>query len=245
MMKRKLFTCMTLLLVGGVFAGCSGETNTSVSSQNSQEESTAEESNQSENSAADTDSTQASETGSNLLIAYFSRVGNTEFDSDVDVTASASLNEVNGEMTGNATMLADAVQEATGGDQFLIETVEAYPSDYNDTTDQASEEQSQEARPELSTTVENMDQYDTVILVYPNWWGSLPMPVASFLEAYDFSGKTIAPVCTHEGSRLGSSQRDIAALCPDAQVNEGLAIHGSDASNADGEIQSWLAGLDL
>lgn len=123
---------------------------------------------------------------------------------------------------------------------FFIETVEKYPAEYRGTTDQAKTEQNDDARPELSSHVENMDAYDTVILIYPNWWGTLPQPVFTFLEEYDFSGKAILPLCTHEGSRLGRSESDIEAICPDAQLLTGLSVRGSDAGSAQAEVEEWL-----
>ena len=178
--------------------------------------------------------------GSSILIAYFSRVGNTDWEDGVDATTSASLNVENGEFVGNAEYLARMAQKATGGDLFLIQTQETYPSDYRETTDVAAVEQEENARPALASHVENMDQYDTVVLIYPNWWGTLPQPLFTFLEEYDFSGKTILPLCTHGGSRMGSSERDIARLCPDAVLLDGLAVSGSSASSAQDEVEEWI-----
>ena len=180
------------------------------------------------------------ESSSNILIAYFSRVGNTEWDDDVDAVTSASLNVVDGDFIGNAQLLAEMVQEKTGGDLFLIQAKETYPSDYNETTEQARDEQSKDARPALASHVENMDQYDTIVLVYPIWWGILPSPVDTFLEEYDFSEKTILPLATHGGSSMGSTESEITSLCPRAKLLEGLAIHGADAQNAEAEVNTWI-----
>ena len=92
-------------------------------------------------------------------------------------------------------------------------------------------------------SVENMQAYGFVFLGYPNWWGTIPMPVASFLSEYDFSGKTIAPFCTNEGSQMGRSVDDIKKLCPKATVANGLAIRGSSVKNAQSDITKWLRGL--
>ena len=177
---------------------------------------------------------------SNILVAYFSRVGNTDWEDGVDAVSSASINIRNGEFYGNAQLLAQFAQEVTGGDLFLIETVEKYPSAYRATTDKAADEQDDDARPELASHVENMDGYDTVILIYPNWWGTLPQAVMTFLEEYDFSGKTILPLCTHEGSRMGSSERDIKKLCPDAILLGGLDVRGSKAPSAQDDVEKWI-----
>ena len=86
-----------------------------------------------------------------------------------------------------------------------------------------------------------MDSYDTVILIYPNWWGTLPQPLFTFLEEYDFSGKTILPLCTHGGSRMGRSEQDIAALCPEANLREGPAVSGSSVHEAGADVAEWIA----
>lgn len=183
------------------------------------------------------------ETDSNILIAYFSRVGNMDFQEGVDAVTSASVNMLANGIAGNAELLAGMVQDATGGEVFFIEQEEKYPAGYDDTTDVAAQEQDDNARPGLISQVEDMTAYDTVILIYPNWWGDLPMGVQTFLEAYDFSGKTIYPLCTHEGSGLGRTPDTIAALCPNATVGEGLAVRGRSAASAQGEVETWLAGL--
>ena len=181
------------------------------------------------------------EAESSILIAYFSRVGNMDFDEDIDAVTSASVNMDGSNVFGNAQLLAEMAREVTGGDLFFIETVEKYPAEYRGTTDQAKTEQNDDARPELSSHVENMDAYDTVILIYPNWWGTLPQAVFTFLEEYDFSGKTILPLCTHEGSRLGRSENDIASICLDAKLLAGLSVRGSDVGSAQTEVEEWIS----
>ena len=177
----------------------------------------------------------------NILVAYFSRVGNMNVEDGVDLVTSASVNLNGDSINGNAELLARMAQEVTGGDLFFIETADKYPAQYRATTDQASVEQSQNARPALASHVENMDAYDTIILIYPNWWGTLPQALFTFLEEYDFSGKTILPLCTHEGSRMGRSESDIAALCPNATLLGGLAVRGSSVPSAQSDVETWIA----
>jgi flavodoxin len=157
------------------------------------------------------------------LIAFYSRAGQNYVSGDiVDLEV------------GNTEVIANKIQRLLDdADLFKIDTVNEYPVDYMRTTEVAKEELRREVRPKLTAEVENMSQYDTVILGYPNWWGTMPMAVFTFLESYDFTGKTIIPFCTHEGSGMGHSVSDIKQMCPCATVLDGTPIHGSTASQAD------------
>ena len=163
------------------------------------------------------------------LIAYFSREGK---------------NYVNGRIVnlpvGNTATVAETIQNMTKGDLFRIEPVRPYPADYTEATRLAQKEKRENARPELSGRVADMASFTTVFLGYPNWWGTIPMPVCTFLEAYDFSGKTVIPFCTHEGSGLGSSERDIKKLCPSASLLPGIAVRGDRVKEAGRAIAEWL-----
>jgi flavodoxin len=179
---------------------------------------------------------------SNILIVYFSRVGVTNFSNDVDVVSSASLNAGKDGLLGNAQIIANTIKEQTNGDVFQIKTVDSYPSGYRDTTNKAADEKKANARPKLVSHVDNIDAYKTIFLVYPNWWGTIPMPVYSFLEEYNLSGKTIIPCCTHEGSAMGNSKKDIASVSPNAKLLDGLAIRGGDVNSegAKKSITNWI-----
>ena len=141
---------------------------------------------------------------------------------------------------GNTKGIAEEIQRQTGADLFEITLVNPYSSDYNTVLDQAQRDQNEQARPELASHVENMEQYDTIILGYPNWWASIPMLVASFLEEYDFSGKTIIPFCSHGGGRFGQSLTAITKLVPDAAMGEALSVHYSGDSGLSSDIADWL-----
>ena len=206
-----------------------------------EDSSTAPESSELDNPAAD-DPTAA---GNSILVIWFSRVGITPFDDNVDAVSSASVNRRDDELVGNVQYLAEFIAEETGGDLFQIITEKEYPTDYRDTTDLAKEEQNDDERPPLASHVENMEQYDVIFLGYPNWWGTLPQAVMTFLEEYDFSGKTIVPFCSHGGSLLGGGPRDIEALCPDATLLDGLAVSASEVPGAQEDVQKWIEGLDL
>lgn len=134
--------------------------------------------------------------------------------------------------SGNTRRAAEQIQQRIGGDIFEIRAVDAYPSQYGAVVDQAKREQQANLRPELTGKVQNMDSYDVIFIGYPNWWGTMPMPVFTFFEEHDFAGKTIVPFCTHEGSRMGRSVKDIATACPGATVLEGVDIRGSEVQNA-------------
>lgn len=136
--------------------------------------------------------------------------------------------------------IAEEIQRQTRADLFEIEMVMPYSTDYNTVLDQAQEAQNNQDRPELSTHVEDMSQYDTIILGYPNWWASIPMPVASFLEEYDFTGKTVIPFCSHGGGRFGQSLTAITKLVPDAVLGEGLAVSYSGGSSLSSDVTAWL-----
>lgn len=134
----------------------------------------------------------------------------------------------------------DPTGAQTGADLFEITCVEPYSTDYNTVLEQAQRDQNEQARPELASHVENMEQYDIILLGYPNWWASIPMPVATFLEEYDISGKTIVPFCSHGGGRFGQSLTTIAKLTPDANIGEGLAINYSGGASMPSEVSVWL-----
>ncbi|RGY97940.1 flavodoxin [Clostridium sp. AM58-1XD] len=163
------------------------------------------------------------------LIAFFSR---------------GDENYVNGEIrtlaTGNTEAAAAVIQKLTGAARFKIEPKQAYSRDYNECIAQARADQKRDARPELKAYPESLDQYDVIYLGFPNYWGTMPMAVFTFLEHFDFTGKTIRPFCTHEGSGMGSSIKDMKKLCPGAYVENGLAIRGGSVNRSQKDIEKWL-----
>lgn len=184
-------------------------------------------------------------TESNILIAYFTWADNTEVENpdsvDVDASTSASVLQ-----PGNAALMAQWIQEETGGDLFSIQTEEPYSSDYNECLNRAADEKAENARPALKTHVENMDSYDTIFLGFPNWWYTIPMAVHSFIDEYDFSGKTVIPFVTHGTGGLANCINDLTAALPDsAEVMEPIGVYRDDVKDAQPEIQEWLAGLGI
>ncbi|MDO4272125.1 MAG: flavodoxin [Eubacteriales bacterium] len=222
-MKKILSIILTLVLAFSLAACGTGNTQPEETANPPQ----SDENTSTDNEATDDSKTEESESTADaasaqgkVLVAYFSKTGNTE-------------------------TIANMIAGQTGGELFKVETVTPYPEDYDETVDIAREEQDNDARPELSTHVEDMSQYDVIYLGYPNWWGTMPQAMFTFLEEYDFSGKTIIPFCTHGGSALGRSEGDIASLVPDALLLDGLAVSGSSVDGAQADVEEWLNGLGL
>lgn len=163
------------------------------------------------------------------LIAYFSR---------------AHQNYVNGVIkdldVGNTEVAAGIIQKLTRAEMFRIEPLHAYSKDYNECIAQAQADQRRDVRPELKKYPDSLDRYDTVYLGFPNYWSTMPMAVFTFLEHFDFTRKIIRPFCTHEGSGMGSSEKDIGRLCPSAKVEKGLAIRGGSVAGSEADIKKWL-----
>ena len=210
----------------------------------SAEESTETETEQSTEGTAEAESSEAG-AQSSLLVAYFSYAENAALPDDVDASASASIQPWNGALTGNTGVVADMIAQATGADLFSIRTVEQYPDTYDATLDQGQQEQSDGARPELATHLENLDSYDTIFLGFPNWWGDMPMAVYTFLDEVDLSGKTVIPFVTSGGSGFSNTISTIQQMEPQATVQEGLSISGSSATGAQQQVESWLSELGL
>lgn len=146
-------------------------------------------------------------------------------------------------MSGNTETVANYIHDQIGGDIIKLETEQTYPEDYDELVDYARDEQRENARPALATVIENINQYDTIFLGYPNWWGDMPMPIYTFLDQYDLSNKTIAPFITHGGSGLSGTPDNIQEEEPEATVTEGLAIAGDEAENSQSEVNQWLSDL--
>lgn len=145
--------------------------------------------------------------------------------------------------SGNTQKVANFIHEAVGGDIVRLETVKTYSSNYNDLLDEAQEEQRNNARPELKTKIDNIEEYSTIFLGYPNWWGDMPMPLYTFLEEYDLSGKTIAPFVTSGGSGFSNTISTIRENEPNANIVDGLSINGSSASKSQDEVEEWTNNL--
>lgn len=164
-----------------------------------------------------------------ILIAYYSRSGENY--------VSGNIRNL---QIGNTECVANKIASLIQADVFKIETVKTYPSAYTEMTSVAMTELQNKERPALNGRVKNMDEYDTIILGYPNWWGTMPMCVFTFLESYDLSGKVLLPFCTHEGSGLGHSVEDLYKVSRTSNIKNGLAIHGSRINDIGRSIKMWL-----
>lgn len=166
---------------------------------------------------------------SDKLIVYYSR---------------ADENYVSGVLkmlpVGNTEIAAGYIKELTGADMFKIEQKEPYSAGYNECIAQAQEDQKKDARPELVNMPDSIEKYSEIYLCYPNYWGTVPMAVFTFLDNFGFEGKTVKPLCTHEGSGMGRSEGDIKAHCKGAKVEKGLAIQGSSVGTSKSQIEKWI-----
>ena len=170
----------------------------------------------------------------NTLIAFFSRADENYF--------GGAMRYVK---TGNTEIVCKLMKELIPADSFKIEMKNPYSPVYMTCIEEAKKDMKENARPELVSLPDSIEGYDTVVLAYPNYWGTMPMAVFTFLETFDFTGKTILPLCTNEGSGMGNSERDIKRICPDADVKKGLSITGSAAADSKNKVKTWLAANGL
>jgi flavodoxin len=168
------------------------------------------------------------------LIAYFSRADENYF--------GGAMRYIK---VGNTEIVVSGMKELIEADSFRIEMKQPYSPVYMTCIEEAKKDLRAKARPELVSMPGSIGEYDTVILAYPNYWGTMPMAVFTFLEAFDFTGKTILPLCTNEGSGMGSSERDIKKTCPGAVVKSGLPITGSRAADSKESVRKWLSANGL
>ena len=163
------------------------------------------------------------------LIAFYSRAGENYF--------GGAYRRIS---VGNTEKAANLLADLTGGELYKIQQAEPYSEDYQTCIAEAKTDLQRQARPEVPDLPDDLDAYDEIYLGYPNYWGTMPMAVYTFLEHYDFTGKTIHPFCTHEGSGLSHTVQDIQNAAPGAVVTKGLAIHGSNVDSAKAALEKWV-----
>mgnify|MGYP000351512195 FL=1 len=166
---------------------------------------------------------------SDTLIVYYSRKGENYWNGSIKNL-----------MKGNTEIIEEMIADITGGDLFQVQTVKEYPADYYECIDEAKKELQDGARPELKQYCDQLNCYKNLFICYPNWWGSMPMAMFTFLEHYDLTDKHIFPLCTNEGSGMGSSERDLKKICKGAIVEKGLSIHGAEAADSRGKVEAWI-----
>ena len=190
----------------------------------------------------DQETADTTESGKSLVV-YFSMPETTDPD-NMTQEEDNSVVVIDGEVLGNTQYVAYVIQENTGADIFHIEPETPYPTDHDTLVDLAAEEQDNNARPAIKDSIEDLEQYDTIFIGYPNWWGDMPMILYSFFDQYDFSGKTIVPFNTHGGSGFSNTISTIAELEPSAEVNEdGFTVSRNNVQEAEQDIISWLNDL--
>ena len=224
-----------MIFVLGILAACGSQDTQKTDNQSNEaqkvasedtaaSESTTQRENISEQETSAEEATTITQTntqsGSKILVAYFSWSGNTK-------------------------TIAEMIAGETGADLFEITPKTPYTEDYDTLVDQAKEEQKENARPEIANTVDNWDSYDTVFVGYPNWWSDVPMIINTFLESYDFTGKQVVPFCTHGGGGFGGSLSSIKKGAKDAKVLDGFEVSGSDVENAQSDVKDWLDSLNI
>lgn len=215
---KKLLTFILSAALIFTMTACTG--NNSNEEQNAQQNNTSAETVSEETNETNEEDLDTAQQGNHTLVAYFSWSGNTE-------------------------QMAKMIQENTGADLFEISPATAYTDDYNALLDQAQQEQSDNARPEISAEVENWDDYDVVFVGYPNWWNDAPMIIYTFLESYDWSGKTLIPFCTSGGSGFGQSLDSVEESSAGAVMGEGLHVMGDDVEGAQEDVTEWISALGL
>lgn len=232
---------LAVVVISSMFTGCGSSS--AKNNQTTKNDSAEKSSDINSSSNAVTEAVQNNTDNENILIAYFSVPENVDTDG-IDANSGASIVVKNKDVLGNMQYMAMTIQEAIGGELFRIETKEKYPLEHETLVNQAKEEQNEDARPELATHIENVEQYDIIFLGYPNWWGDMPQPLYTFLEEYDFSGKTIIPFNSHGGSGFSNTIEEIKKLQPNATVrDDGLSISRNDVADSEQEITDWAKGL--
>lgn len=241
MLKRLFSIMLAVVVISSMFTGCGSSS--AKNNQTTKNDSAEKSSDINSSSNAVTEAVQNNTDNENILIAYFSVPENVDTDG-IDANSGASIVVKNKDVLGNMQYMAMTIQEAIGGELFRIETKEKYPLEHETLVNQAKEEQNEEVRPELATHIENVEQYDIIFLGYPNWWGDMPQPLYTFLEEYDFSGKTIIPFNSHGGSGFSNTIEEIKKLQPNATVkDDGLSISRNDVAESEQEIADWVKGF--
>ncbi|MDD3219629.1 MAG: flavodoxin [Lachnospiraceae bacterium] len=246
---KKIKVLVLMLILVTLLDGCGNTSNeasenTQAATTSSKNETASEEAGLNESEDQNT----LENAGSNVLIAYFSRIGNIDSEHEIDAVSSASVVTQGENILGNMEYMAELIRDVTGGDIHFIETSKQYPSEYDSSDNNeldvyVNKENRENARPELATHVENMDDYDVVFLGFPNWYGDMPMAVYSFLDEYDLSGKKIYLFNSSGGGGPRDAYSKTSGLEPDAEVEKNIfsVSHSQVAQLTDQDMQDWLS----
>ena len=241
--KRKIWAILSAMLAVLMLVSLAACGNKEVSPADN---SSSQSGNQNSTSSPDTNlpDHSAEQGENNILIAYFSRWGNTEYPDNVDASTSASI-VIDGERYGTTEYVARMIQETVGGDIHLIETATPYTADFDELRDVNHNEMSNNILPELKESNMDITKYDTVFVGYPVWATDVPQAVISFLNQYDLSGKTVIPFCTHDGYGAGGSYRTIGDASKAEKMLDGFAIEAKDVPGAKDTVTSWLDSIGI
>lgn len=246
---KKIKAATLVLAVFILLAGCGNTTNevsenTQAAATPSKSETASEETDKNESEATKT----TENAGSNVLIAYFSRIGNIDSEHEIDAISSASVVTQGDELLGNTEYMANLIQNVTGGDIHFIETSKQYPSEYDSSDNNeldvyVNKENRENARPELATHIENIDTYHTIFLGFPNWYGDMPMAVYSFLDEYDLSGKKIYLFNSSGGGGVRNAYSEVSDLESDAEIEKNIfsVSHSQVSELTEQDMQEWLS----
>lgn len=209
----------------------------------SNEQAQNESSNANESAVETTNTDNASSDSKKTLIVYFAYSENIDLPENADASSRASIRPTEDGVIGNTGAIARMIQKDVDADIVSLKTAEKYYVDYDETLNKAKSELETNARPALATHIDNIDNYDTIFVGYPNWWADMPMAMYTFFDEYDLSGKTIIPFSTSGGSGLSNTVNEIKELEPNAQVRDGLTISNKEIDGAQSEVDNWLKGL--
>lgn len=240
---KRLVTFMLMMVLGLSLTACGDASTDNTTEKSEQTETQAAESPAAENSdtdeqTAETEKEEETQSGeqSKILVAYFSWAENAIQSEDIDAVTSPSVTA-----PGNVAQLASWVSGETGGDLFSIQVKEPYPADWDGCLERANQEKKDDTHPVLKNAVEQIENYDTIYLGYPNWWYSCPMALLSFFDENDLSGKQVYLFCSHGTGGLASSVKDISAAIPDAEISDHVFdVYEEDAASAKNEIVEWV-----
>lgn len=231
LIKKRIVTIFTIVMLV-LLVGCSTENRTSGENKDISQTASDSKDNTNKITSEEKSGQISSDPDKKVLVVYFSTANNNT--ADAVSSATPMIDD-----KGSTEYLAWMIGEKTGAQVSAIIPDEAYPLAYNDTTDKAKQEQSDNARPGFTISV-NPEEYDVIFVGYPIWWYEIPMVMETFFDRYALAGKTIIPFNTHLGSRDGGTYSDIAELEPEANVLEGLAVNGEKVKDAEQTVSEWL-----